>query len=228
MAYKSRYETEDYYPYRERRWPRVLGYVATFAAGLVIGALLFGPWLKGGPKKPPAATAATAAPTALTAAKAPGAAPPTITPPTAATVEEMPPTKEKEEVGIVRFTPPKREPRVEPAEAPAPPSKKTPALTGKGLPPDAINRVVKNRLSGIQAEYEVQLKKDRRLGGGKVAVRFVISPNGDVSSAEVVEDTVGNAALSAGIVRRVRSWQFPSAGGESVVIYPFVFVATVR
>jgi hypothetical protein len=46
-----------------------------------------------------------------------------------------------------------------------------------------------------------------------------------VTSAEIVEDTLGSAGLRAGILRRVRSWKFPRARGEATVVYPFVFVA---
>jgi hypothetical protein len=47
-----------------------------------------------------------------------------------------------------------------------------------------------------------------------------------VTSAEIVEDTVGSGELRDGILRRVRTWKFPRARGESTVVYPFVFVAS--
>jgi hypothetical protein len=123
-------------------------------------------------------------------------------------------------------------PTITPARPPAaeaPPTKPrevTPRPTGKGLQPAEINRVITKRLSGIQSEFNVMLKKNPNLRGGKISVRFTISSRGAVTSAEVVEDTIGNAELRAGILRRVRSWNFPAAGGESTVIYPFVFVAS--
>jgi len=222
------YGQDDYGYYgdeqkRRRVW-LTLGYIGVFVAGILVGALFFG---KGGgaPKKKEAPTAATAL-TAL--AKAPTPAPTAAvpaTPLTAATVAEEPtPPPEKD---VVAFTPPKREPVIRPAEPPKTPSKKTaPTTGGKPLNPTQIKGTIDKRLGGIQAEYNSLLKTNPRMGGGKVSVRFTIAPNGAVTSAEVVEDTIGNSQLDAGILRRVKSWQFPRATAETKVVYPFVFVST--
>jgi len=216
--YDSDYDPDGSYAYRERRF-KWLGYVAAFVGGAVIGALVFGRGCPGPTEKPEAETVAVAE----TAAEVP-AAPEPATAATAATAEEDAIVFEEP-----RDLPP---PTITPARPPAaekPPSKPrevTPRPTGQGLKPPEINRVITKRLSGIQSEFNVILKNNPNLRGGKISVRFTISSRGAVTSAEVVEDTIGNAELRAGVLRRVRSWNFPASGGESTVIYPFVFVAS--
>jgi len=225
MAYKGGYDAEDIYPYREDRPGRkVLGYAAAFAAGLVVGALLFGPWLRGPAKKEPPPAAAPAAPPTAAGTPAP---PPPPAPETAFLMDE-PPLVESPPVARAPGRNETRTPRAPRPEEYQPASKtppKPPALPAATRTPESIRKTVTRRLAGIQAEYDAQLKKNPRLAGGKIAVRFTISPRGDVTAAEVVEDTVGNAALAAGVVARVRSWKFAAASGETTVIYPFVFVA---
>ena len=211
------YDTDDegYYRYRERRF-KWLGYVAAFAAGVVIGALLFGRGcLRAPEEEKPAETAATAETAAE--AEAPEEVP--AMPETAATAQD-----------VIAFEAPARAPASPAASPPAAappagPRKATPRPAGKSLTADEINRTIAQRRAGIQNEYNTLLKNNPHLGGGKVTVRFTVSSRGDVTSAEVVEDTVGNLALAAGVLKRVRSWKFPRAQGETVVVYPFVFVA---
>ena len=217
--YDSKYDPDGSYSYRERRF-KWLGYVAVFAAGVLIGALLFGRGCPAPTEKPEAETVAVAE----TAAEVPAEPEPPATPETAATADEE----------AIVFEEPRELPptTITPARPPTPsptatkPREVTPRPTGRGLAPADINRVITKRLSGIQNEYNAQLKNNPHLGGGKISVRFTISSRGAVTSAEVAEDTIGNAELRAGVLRRVRSWKFPAASGESTVIYPFVFVAS--
>ena len=217
--YDSDYDPDGSYAYRERRF-KWLGYVAAFVGGAVIGALVFGRGCPAPEEKPEAETVAVAE----TAAEIP--AEPEPEPATAETVATA------AEEAIVFEEPPEPPPTFTPARPPEPertttrPREVTPRPTGRGLDASEINRVITKRRSGIQNEYNVLLKNNPHLGGGKIVVRFVIAPDGRVTSAEVTSDTVGNAELSSAIVRRVRSWKFPRASGESTVIYPFVFVAS--
>jgi TonB family protein len=218
--YGNDYDPDGGYTYRERRF-NWLGYVLAFGGGAVVGALVFGRGCPAPEEKPEAATVAVAE----TAAETPAAPETPATPETAATAAE----------GAIVFEEPRDlpPPTITPARPPAPPAtppskprEVTPRPTGQGLQPAEINRVITGRLSGIQSEFNVILKNNPNLRGGKVAVRFTISSRGAVTSAEVVEDTIGNAELRAGVLRRVQSWKFPAAGGEVTVIYPFVFVAS--
>jgi TonB family protein len=218
--YDSDYDPDGSYSYRERRF-KWLAYVLAFGGGVVIGALVFGRGCPAPEEKPKAETVAVAE----TAAETPAAPEPEpATPETAATAEEDAIVFEEPN----ELPPPKITPAKPPAaeKPPRKPREVAPRPTGQGLKPPEINRVITKRLSGIQSEFNVILKNNPNLRGGKIAVRFTISSRGAVTSAEVVEDTIGNAELRAGVLRRVRSWNFPASGGESTVIYPFVFVAS--
>jgi TonB family protein len=212
------YDTDDegYYRYRERRF-NWLGYVAAFVAGLLVGGLLFSRGCRCAPEEEKAAVTAATAEAATAEAETAEEVP--ATPETATTAEE----------DVIVFEAPPRAPAAPaappPAPMPAPPRKARPRPAEKGLTADEINRTITRRRAGIQSEYNSLLKKNPNLRGGKISVRFTISSAGDVTSAEVVEDSVGSAELSAAIVRRVRTWKFPRAAGESTVVYPFVFVA---
>lgn len=211
----SIYETDDegYYRRRENRF-KWLGYAVTFGLGVVVGALLFSRGCLCAPEEEePEETAATAE---TVAAEVPEEAP--ATPETAATAEE----------DVIVFEAPAA-PATPPRSTPPPsrpPEVVTPRTPARGLTANEINQIISKRRAGIQSEYNSLLKNNPTLGGGKVTVRFVISSRGDVTSAEIVEDTVGSGELSAGILRRVRTWKFPRARGESTVVYPFVFVAS--
>lgn len=211
MTYES--DEEGYYRYRERRG-KWLGYAAVFGLGVVVGALLFSRGCLCAPEEEePEETAATAE---TAAAEVPEEVP--AAPETAATAED-----------VIVFEEPARAPASPPQPAPPPartPEPVTPRTPARGLTTDQINQTITKRRAGIQSEYNSLLKNNPTLGGGKVTVRFTISSRGDVTSAEIVEDTVGSAGLRAGILRRVRSWKFPRAQGEATVVYPFVFVAS--
>ncbi len=211
MTYES--DDEGYYAYRERRG-KWLGYAAVFGLGVVVGALLFSRGCLCAPEEEePEETAATAE---TAAAEVPEEVP--ATPETAATAED-----------VIVFEEPAPAPATPPQPAPPParpPEVVTPRTPARGLTADQINQTITKRRAGIQSEYNSLLKNNPTMGGGKVTVRFTISSRGDVTSAEIVNDTVGSAGLRAGILRRVRSWKFPRAQGESTVVYPFVFVAS--
>ena len=212
------YESDDsYYRPRERPGAKWLGYAVTFGLGVLVGALLFSRGCLCAPEEEePEETAATAE---IVAAEVPAEIP--ATPETAATAEDVIVFEEPARAPAAPATPPRTNPP--PAR---PPEVVTPRTPARGLTTDQINQTITKRRAGIKSEYNSLLKNNPTLGGGKVTVRFIISSRGDVTSAEIVEDTVGSAALRAGILRRVRTWKFPRAQGESTVVYPFVFVAS--
>jgi TonB family protein len=224
--YDNDYDSDGAYAYKERRF-KWLGYVIAFVGGVVIGALVFGRGCPGGPDEEPKAETVAVAETAAEVPEEPTPPPEPETAETAATAEEA-----------IVFEEPEVEtkPRVEPARLPTPPKTTTekprevtprPA-SGKGLTPDQIYGTINKRLSGVQYEYTNALKKNPNLPGGKISVRFTIGPDGRVTAAEVVDDTVGNAELRSGVLSRVRTWKFQRSGGETTVVYPFVFVSAGR
>lgn len=72
--------------------------------------------------------------------------------------------------------------------------------------------------------YESMLKRDPNLGG-KLMIKFVIMPDGSVTSVAIVKSTTGNATFDKRIVSYVKRWKFPaiSGGGPVEVVFPFVF-----
>ncbi len=96
-------------------------------------------------------------------------------------------------------------------------------ITGS-LDKEAIRRVIRRNIAQIKYCYESQLQTKPELSG-KVAVRFLILPSGDVQTASVAPgSTLTDARVCECIVSRVRSWKFPSpkGGGSVMVTYPFV------
>ncbi|MBP7685629.1 MAG: TonB family protein, partial [Deltaproteobacteria bacterium] len=75
--------------------------------------------------------------------------------------------------------------------------------------------------------YETALARWSALRG-TVTVRFIIQPDGTVSTATVVSDTVGDAGLRACITASVVTWRFPApdGGGLVSVTYPFTLEST--
>ena len=92
------------------------------------------------------------------------------------------------------------------------------------LDKELIRKVIHANRGQIRYCYESQLNRFPKLNG-KVAVKFIISPTGSVSTSSVAQTTVGNAELEACVAGRVRTWMFPKpkGGGVVIVTYPFIF-----
>jgi TonB family protein len=92
------------------------------------------------------------------------------------------------------------------------------------LDKELIRKVIHANRQQIRYCYESQLNRFPNLNG-KVAVKFVISPTGAVSTSSVAQSTVGNAELESCVAGRVRTWMFPKpkGGGVVIVTYPFIF-----
>ncbi len=90
---------------------------------------------------------------------------------------------------------------------------------------DSINKVVKTYLTRLKYVFEKHLKKDPKLNG-KMKVRFSILADGSVGEIEVVSSNMGNKEFEQDVVRRIRTWTFPTipeSEGAITVVYPFVF-----
>ena len=100
----------------------------------------------------------------------------------------------------------------------------TASTAGSGLPPEVIQRIVRQRLGAIRYCYEKAMTKNPTLGG-KVAVRFTIDATGAVSSASAADTTIADAEMVSCVVGAVRGLSFPQPenGGTLVVTYPFNF-----
>jgi TonB family protein len=91
-----------------------------------------------------------------------------------------------------------------------------------GLDRELIRQVIHAHRSEIRYCYDLALTTNPQLRG-KTAVKFVITPSGTVSSANVTESTAHE--LDDCVSSRVRTWVFPKppGGGTAIVTYPFVF-----
>jgi len=91
------------------------------------------------------------------------------------------------------------------------------------LPKSVIQDVIADHIGEIRACYE------HSLGGwpdlaGRVAVKFIIQPDGSVHPAAVASTTLRHKPTECCITNTMRIWQFPppNGGGIVVVTYPFV------
>lgn len=94
------------------------------------------------------------------------------------------------------------------------------------LAKEVIRRYIHQHMNEIRFCYEQKLRSRPDLAG-RVAVRFIISPDGTVSSAipEGSQTNLGDPEVEGCVARAVSRIVFPSpeGGGVVIVTYPFVF-----
>jgi TonB family protein len=88
---------------------------------------------------------------------------------------------------------------------------------------ELIRRVIHEHRNQVRYCYESELQRHPGLNG-KVTVKFVIGPAGQVQKSGVDTSSLGNPAVENCIVARVYQWQFPKpkGGGIVQVSYPFL------
>jgi hypothetical protein len=84
-----------------------------------------------------------------------------------------------------------------------------------------LERVLRSHLSEVRACYELALHRDPQLTG-RLQVRFVLSPLGEVTAAVAASDTLGDPALQRCVLDRFLSWKFPAFRVEAEVTLPLV------
>lgn len=97
------------------------------------------------------------------------------------------------------------------------------ALVEGGLDRDQIAAVINRHIGQVIYCYEQGLQTQPSLAG-RVAVRFVIGGNGQVSTARVANSSLRSQSVEGCIVQRLRGWKFPEPHGNVNVrvTYPFV------
>ncbi|MBK8257592.1 MAG: AgmX/PglI C-terminal domain-containing protein [Polyangiaceae bacterium] len=94
------------------------------------------------------------------------------------------------------------------------------------LPPEAIQRIVRQNFGRFRACYEAGLLKNPALAG-RVSVNFVIGRDGAVSSVAEGGSDLPNAAVRSCVVRAFYGISFPQPEGGIVnVSYPIAFSPT--
>jgi TonB family protein len=95
-----------------------------------------------------------------------------------------------------------------------------PATTVGGLSREQVRRTVRTHINEVRFCYEQALQR-RPDAEGRVAVTFMISPSGAVSSASA-SSTVSDAQVGTCVEQAVRRWTFPQSPSPTGVTYPFV------
>ena len=92
------------------------------------------------------------------------------------------------------------------------------------LSKEAIRRVIHRNRQQVRFCYEQGLLRQPDMGG-RLTVRFVISPDGSVQAAGTVSSDLKDARVAQCVAKKVSQWPFPKpeGGGVVVVTYPFVF-----
>lgn len=98
-----------------------------------------------------------------------------------------------------------------------------PTVAGGGLPPEVIQRVVRQGFGGFRRCYEAGLRDCPNLNG-RVVVSFVIRPDGTVAKAwDGGSDLVDRGVVSC-VVAAFRALRFPAFEGPPIrVSYPIAF-----
>lgn len=93
-----------------------------------------------------------------------------------------------------------------------------------GLDREQIQAVVDRNQGQAVYCYEKGIQSNPGLGG-RVMVKFVVSPSGAVSSASVASSSMGSSSVESCIVNKLRAWRFPRPKGNVAVRvnYPFNF-----
>lgn len=91
-----------------------------------------------------------------------------------------------------------------------------------GLDRDQIIAVINRNRGQIVYCYERGLQSQPNIGG-RVAVSFVIGPNGRINTAQVAQSSLASQKVENCIVSRMKTWQFPRPVGRVNVdvLYPF-------
>lgn len=89
---------------------------------------------------------------------------------------------------------------------------------------ESILAVVRSHSPGLRHLYNTHLKANPGLGG-KVTVRFAVSPSGRVVDAAIVSGTTGSRAFEIQVVEKIQAWRFDpiKALGNDIVTVPFNF-----
>jgi TonB family protein len=90
------------------------------------------------------------------------------------------------------------------------------------LSKEVIRRVIQRHVNEIRYCYEQGLGAHPDLEG-RVAVKFIIGPSGEVRIAAIASSDLANRAVEACILGAIRRWSFPApdGGGVVMVTYPF-------
>ena len=91
-----------------------------------------------------------------------------------------------------------------------------------GFDPQQLSRSIRSHMAEVRACYERALKRRPDIGG-RLVLRFTLTPAGTVSSVAVDEDTLGDPEVTACVRNAVALWRFAAPPRKVEVTFPFVF-----
>jgi len=99
-----------------------------------------------------------------------------------------------------------------------------PPQVAGALDKDVLRRVIMRSRNRFKYCYQRQLATDPNLAG-KVVTRFVIGPEGNVTTVQDAGSTLTDATVLACVQSAFKSMQFPrpNGGGVVIVTYPLIF-----
>ncbi len=109
----------------------------------------------------------------------------------------------------------RRSPRVPPGPRPGP------VTTTGGLSREDVQRTVRRHINEVRFCYQQELQRRPDLEG-RVAVQFLIAPDGRVMSSSLASSSGTVGEVGECVATSVRRWTFPSTEGPTSVTYPFV------
>jgi len=96
------------------------------------------------------------------------------------------------------------------------------AVNGR-LPPEVIQRIVRQNFGALRLCYEDGLRKNPTLSG-RISIKFVIDREGKVSTAQDCGSELPDSAVVRCVVDKIAPLKFPQPeGGIVTVVMPIVF-----
>jgi len=91
-----------------------------------------------------------------------------------------------------------------------------------GYATEVVRRIVRRHMNEINFCHGRYLMAGR-LSSGRIVVRFVIGPGGNILSSQVHGSTVDNPGLDRCVTSAFLRWEFPKPQAPIIVLYPFLF-----
>jgi hypothetical protein len=115
----------------------------------------------------------------------------------------------------------------DPAELPPNPDRGCTTTVNGRLPPEIIQRIIRQSFGRCRLCYEDGLRRDPGLEG-RVSVRFVIDREGSVTTAADAGSDLRDESVVSCMVRDFQALSFPEpAGGIVTVVYPLLLSAAL-
>ncbi len=93
--------------------------------------------------------------------------------------------------------------------------------TSSRLSKEAIQRVIRTRISSMESSYQSALERRPDLKG-EVVLRITVEPNGRVSRVSLISSKINDKLLEQSIIQKMKELNFPPSGSPERVIIPLL------